>query len=189
LIAHDVGVHHTTISRDLRRNRGGRGYSCDQAHRLCLARRHRVDPKIKGSLRQLIHRKLALKWSPDQISGWLKRQQITQISGQAIYRHIGRHPRLLRHLRHGGKRYRTAAQGRLGPISGRVCITQRPDCVDGKTRLGDWELDTIQGPGRSVVVSMVDRASKLCQLRLASRPDATHVSRAILTALAPPTAS
>jgi IS30 family transposase len=182
-IAIDVGVHHTTISRELLRNRGGRGYFHDQAHRMSLARRHRLSPRIVGNLRQLIHRKLALKWSPDQIAGWLRRHEICQISGQAIYRHIGRHTRLRRHLRHGGKGYRRSVQGRSGPISGRVCIQHRPESVALKARVGDWELDTIRGAGRSVVVSMVDRASKLCQLRLAVSPDATRVSRALLAAL------
>lgn len=58
--------------------------------------------------------------------------------------------------------------------------------VEQKLRVGDWELDTIRGAGRSVVVSMVDRASKPCQLRLAESPDATCVSRALLAALMPP---
>lgn len=185
-IAADIGVHHTTISRELRRNSGGRGYRHDHAHRMSLARRHRIRPRIAGALRQLIHRKLALKWSPEQIAGWLGRHEIARLSGQAIYRHITRHPRLGRHLRHQGKRYRKAAQGRTGPISGRVCIQSRPEIVEQKLRAGDWELDTIRGTGRAVVVSMVDRASKLCQLRLAAGPDATHVSRALLVALRKP---
>ncbi len=184
-IARDVGVHHSTISRELRRNCGGRGYFHDQAHRLSLARRHRISPRIAGRLRRLVQRKLALKWSPDQIAGWLRRHEISQISSQAIYRHIARHPRLRRHLRHAGKRYHRSAQGRSGPISGRVCIQNRPEIVELKARVGDWELDTIRGAGQAVVVSMVDRASKLCQLRLAPRPDATCVSRALLTALTP----
>jgi IS30 family transposase len=184
-IAGDVGVHHTTISRELRRNSGRRGYLFRQAHRFCLARRHRVLSRIVGDLRRLVHRKLALKWSPDQIAGWLRHHDIAQISGQTIYRHIRRHPRLRKHLRHRGKRYNKTAQGRLGPISGRVCLQNRPDIVAQKTRVGDWELDTIRGSGRAVVVSMVDRASKLCQLRLAASADATSVSRALLAALMP----
>ena len=185
-IARDIGVHHTTICRELRRNRGGRGYLHDQAHRMCLLRRHRAEAKIRGNLRQLIHQKLALKWSPDQIAGWLRRHEIAQVSSQAIYRHVNRHPRLRRHLRHGGKRYHSPAQGRLGPISRRVGIQDRPSVVEQKARAGDWELDTIRGTGRVAVVSMVDRASKLCELRLAHSTDATHVSRAIIAALGKP---
>ena len=184
-IAADIGVHHTTVSRELRRNSGGWGYRHDQAQRMSLARRHRIRPRITGGLRQLINSKLALKWSPDQIAGWLRRHGIARLSSQAIYRHITRHPRLRRHLRHQGKRYRKAAQGRTGPIAGRIGIQDRPEVVERKSRAGDWELDTIRGTGRAVVVSMVDRASKYCQLRLAEGPDATCVSRALLAALMP----
>lgn len=184
-IARDIGVHPSTISRELRRNSGGWGYRHEQAQRMSLARRHRIVPRITGALRQIVHRKLALKWSPDQIAGWPRRHKIARLGSQAIYRHITRHPRLRRHLRHQGKRCRKAAQGRTGPIAGRAGIQQRPEIVERKSRVGDWELDTIRGTGRVVVVSMVDRASKLCQLRLAEGPDATCVSRALLAALMP----
>lgn len=184
-VAADLGVHHTTVSRELRRNCRGRGYRHDQAHRMSLARRHRLSPRIVGDLRRLVHEKLALKWSPDQIAGWLRLHEIAEISSQTIYCHIARRPWLRKHLRHSGKRYRKVAQGRLGPISGRICIQDRPDIVDQKERIGDWELDTIRGTGRVVVVSMVDRASKLCQLRLAARSDSTCVSRSLLAALMP----
>jgi IS30 family transposase len=130
--------------------------------------------------------KLFRKWSPTQISGWLARHGIGWISPETIYRYIRARPHLKRHLRHRGKRYLRASDGRRGPIKDRVDISQRPKIVEQKLRLGDWELDTIAGAGRAVLVSMVDRASKLCLLRVVARPNAVLVSRAILSAMLPP---
>lgn len=78
---------------------------------------------------------------------------------------------LYRHLRRGGRRYRRFGarfdfiHRRTGPISGRVDIGQRPAIVEEKSRVGDWELDTMVGTQRrGVLVSMVERGSKLVRL-------------------------
>lgn len=181
----DIGVHASTISRELRRNRGGRGYRFKQAHLMSHSRRHRKMVKIHGELRQILLEKLRLKWSPEQISGWLMLQNIARISHETIYRFLRDNPRFKRHLRHKGKRYRKLVTGRTGPISNRVDIDQRPDIVEEKTRIGDWELDTIYGSGRAALVSMVDRKSKLCLLRKVNKNNSQSVSKAILHALKP----
>ena len=83
-IALDLDVSHSTISRELRRNRGERGYRHKLAHRKSLARRHRKVRKMRGELRQIVLEKLRLKWSPEQISGWLALHKIAQISHETI---------------------------------------------------------------------------------------------------------
>lgn len=185
-IGRDLCVHHATISRELRRNGGRGGYHHVEAQALSLARRRRPAVKMRGAFVLVVLGKLFRKWSPQQISGWLALHGQGAISHETIYRYVRARPHLKRHLRHRGRRYRRSDDGRRGPIRGRVDISQRPGIVDQKARLGDWELDTIAGAGSAVLVSMVDRASKFCQLRRAASPGAVPVSRAILAALGKP---
>ncbi|MEM7241704.1 MAG: IS30 family transposase [Pseudomonadota bacterium] len=184
-IGHDIGVHHTTVSRELRRNAASGVYHHGRAQGLRDARRWRAMPIMSGGFVQIVLGKLFRKWSPQQISDWLARHGLGRISHETIYRYIRLRPYLKRHLRHRGKRYLRASDGRRGPIKGRVDISQRPAIVEQKARLGDWELDTIIGAGRAALVSMVDRASKFALLRRVERAGAVLVARAILDALSP----
>ncbi len=72
-IADLVGMHKSTISRELQRNRGQRGYRPKQAHHFALAHRHRRRSRIQPQTWQLVAEKLRADWSPEQISGWLRR--------------------------------------------------------------------------------------------------------------------
>src|SRR5687767_9619236 len=80
--------------------------------------------------------------------------------------------KLHRCLRHGGRRWRCyrwlrKKARRYGPIPDRVDIRERPAIVEQKARVGDWELDTMVGnKRRGVLVSMVERGSKLVRLAL-----------------------
>ncbi|MEM7242930.1 MAG: IS30 family transposase, partial [Pseudomonadota bacterium] len=169
--------------RELRRNTRNGAYHHACAQSLSAARRWKAAPIMSGRFVQIVLGKLFRKWSPQQISGWLARHGLGRISRETIYRYIRARPYLKRHLRHRGKRYVRASDGRRGPIKGRVDISQRPEIVEEKHRLGDWELDTIVGAGQAVLVSMVDRASKFVLLRVVARPNAVLVARAILSAL------
>ena len=72
-IANLLGVHKSTICRELRRNRGQRGYRPKQAHGFALARRQQTCSRIRPQTWKLIAEKLRADWSPEQISGWLWR--------------------------------------------------------------------------------------------------------------------
>ena len=193
-IADALGVHRSTISRELRRNSGFRGYLFNQAQGL-HDRRHEyvrsLPRKMTTRMIRLIESKLQLQWSPQQISGWLRRHYPRSISHERIYKYIWADKRkggtLYRHLRHHGKKYRKRSSDKAnrGRIPGRVDIETRPDIVAHKTRLGDWEVDTIIGKGRQgALVSMVDRASKYtCIVNVPSRK-AEHVTLAICNRLA-----
>ncbi len=140
----------------------------------------------------LIKEKLKLQWSPVQISGWLKQKGKALISHETIYKYIWKDKQerglLYKNLRHQGKKYNKRGKGTAGRgcIISRVDIDQRPSIVEEKTRLGDWELDTIIGAsGQDVIVSMVERASKLTRLMKVNRKTAQHVSEALITALEP----
>ena len=71
-IAAIIGVHKSTISRELRRNRGQKGYRPKQAHSLCLQRRRlKATSRIGSTTWITVERLLREDWSPEQISGWL----------------------------------------------------------------------------------------------------------------------
>ncbi len=93
------------------------------------------------------------------------------LSHEWIYQHVWADKRsggeLYKNLRHSGKKYnkRSGAYGGRGCIPGRVDLDERPEIVEQKDRLGDWELDTIIGAKhQGAIVSAVDRKSKFCVL-------------------------
>ena len=73
-------------------------------------------------------------------------------------------------LRQRGKKYGAAKAGR-GLIPGRIDIAHRPAIVDIKSRLGDWELDSIIGAKyRGAIANMVERKTALTILVLLDGP-------------------
>lgn len=173
--ATQLGVHHSTISREIKRNSGRRGYQIKQAHSKAKARRaqnhlHKATPELIAAIEEKLCQQ---QWSPQQIVGRFKRQGLTCLSHEWIYRHVWADKRrggtLYKHLRHGGKKYnkRCNKNAGRGCIPGRIDIDQRPSVVQAKERLGDWELDTIIGARhRGAVLSAVERYSKYVELML-----------------------
>lgn len=196
-IANIVGVHQSTISRELSNNSGQRGYRHKQAQEKAEQRRRdAVSPnKMTADLISLIESKLREDWSPEQVSGWLLEAQETLISHETIYRHIWADKRaggdLHTHLRHQVKRYDKRRNGKStrGQIKGRVSIDERPDIVDKKVRVGDWEIDTMIGKGHSgALVTIVERATNFtvaAQVNSKSAADVTQATIALLTPLKP----
>jgi len=192
-IAKALNVHHTTISREIKRNSGEEGYNYQQAEAKAIANRpSHPKKKMTPQLIELLEEKLKLQWSPVQISGWLKVKGKGLASHETIYKYIWQDKRegglLYKELRHNGKKYNKRSKGSTGRgcIIGRVDIDQRPPIVAEKTRLGDWELDTIIGArGEDAIVSIVERASKLTQLVKVGRKTAQEVSQALIASLEP----
>ena len=171
-IAELMGRDRSTIYREIKRNRGGRGYRPKQAQRKAEERqlRCRREPKMDDrKLRSLVTRLLKKAWSPDQIAKWLHREHPRNakrhVSHQTIYTWIAQEaPELRRHLRRHGKR-RNGPEKR-GQLVGCTSIEGRPKVVDSRRRFGDWEGDTIVSPGRrSGLVTMVDRKSGYLRIR------------------------
>jgi IS30 family transposase len=192
-IARALNVHHTTISRELKRNFDNEAYHYEKAQaKSTLRRASRANKKMQSEIATTVKQKLKLQWSPVQISGFLKRHKIAFISHETIYKYIWKDKaqggELYKDLRHHGKKYtkRSHALAGRGCIIARVDIDQRPTIVDEKARLGDWELDTIIGvQGGDVLVSMVERASKLTRLVKVDGKTATAVSDALINTLGP----
>lgn len=190
-----IGVNQSTISRELRRNRGLRGYRHKQAQRLAAERRHSANKayKMTPELVRLIEDKLCEEqWSPDQISGWLKKQGETTISHERIYLHIWANKRaggnLWENLRRQHKPYDKRRNGKStrGVIRNRIGIENRPDIVDKKTRVGDWEFDTVIGcHHQGALVTLVERKTKFTLVGLVEHKTADAVTKEIVRLLTP----
>jgi len=168
-IADAVGVHKSTISRELRRNRGDRGYRPKQAEEKAVFRKQHAKKHIKftDELKQVVIKKIKLDWSPEQISGYLEKENLGDISHERIYQFLLEDKKadglLYTHLRHSGKKRkkRYGSKDRRGQLKNRVSIEERPAVVDKKKRIGDWEGDTIIGKQQQkAIVTLVDRTSK-----------------------------
>ena len=195
-IARHLGVHRSSIGRELKRNSGMFGYFYEEAEELKKRRRHNasiIPLKMIQQVIDIIDRKLHIQWSPVQISGWMKCQKASlRISPERIYQHIWQDKKqggvLYKNLRHGGKKYNKRSKGTAGRgcIANRVDIDERPKIVELKERVGDWELDTIIGCGQQgAIVSMVDRASKLTKLAKIPAKLADMVSKVMVMRLGP----
>jgi len=191
-IAQQLQVHKSTISRELARNRGLRGYRPKQAHQGAVFRQqnkatHQIDPATWS----IIEQQLRNEWSPEQIRAWLKQLKARSVSHECIYQYILKDKRqggnLYRHLRcqkQRKKRYGT--YNRRGQIPHRVSIDQRPAIVESRSRLGDWEVDTIIGKGHhQALVSLTERKSRLLRLAKITCKSAECVTQAVIELLKP----
>lgn len=174
-IAKAIGRSQGTISKELRRNRGQRGYRPRQADRLAEERKagKRSRPKVMvGELKEEVESRIRINHSPEQISNSLALIGL-QVSHETIYQHVARDKEaggdLASNLRINGKRrYRWRCKtGRREKIPNRVDIDLRPAVVEGRERFGDWEADLIQGgDGSGFLVSLYERKSRLGLLYL-----------------------
>jgi transposase, IS30 family len=192
-IARELAVDKSTISRELRRNRGARGYRPKQAHHKaqdrCQAKHNAT--RIKAETWQQIELLLRQQWSPEQISGYHKKQNLASVSPERIYQYIyadkAKGGDLHTHLRCRKKRRkRYGSHDRRGQILNRKSIAQRPAIVAEKSRLGDWEADTIIGKGhQQALVSLTERQSKCLLLAKVERKTEDLVQAAMVRLLTP----
>jgi IS30 family transposase len=191
-IAQAIGFSQATISKELTRNKGQRGYRNIQAQRFSDTRqsKKRARPKVvTGSVKEQIDARLLLKHSPDQISKTLELEGVS-VSHEAIYRYILADKKdggdLWRELRINGKRrYRRRCKvGRGQKIPERVDIDERPAVVATRKRYGDWEADLIQGgAGSGYLLSIYERKSRLGKLYKLSCKNSLATAKGIIEIL------
>nr|VFJ88521.1 MAG: hypothetical protein BECKLFY1418A_GA0070994_100459 [Candidatus Kentron sp. LFY] len=149
-------------------------------------RRGKVGSRITPETWGLIERLLREDWSPEQISLWLKEQNLPSVSHEWIYQHILQDKRnggnLYAHLRCQKKRKkRYGAHERRGQLPNKVSIEERPAIVDRRQRIGDWELDTIIGKShKQAIVSLTERKSRLSLISKVPTKGADEVKAAVL---------
>ena len=192
-IAEAIGFSQGTVSKELSRNRGLRGYRPAQAQRLSEGRRDGKRARghaLEGEVLIEVERRLRLHHSPEQISGALDVEGIAKVSHETIYRHVREDRKaggkLFQFLRINGKRrYRRRAKaGRYNKIPGRIGIEERPVSVENRTRYGDWEVDLIEGrKGTGYLLSMYERKTMTGLLHRLDTKGAKETSEGIVTTL------
>ena len=194
-IAHGLGRAPSTVSREIRRNGGSRRYRANPADRSAWERALRPKPcrlALHRELRWRVAQKLALQWSPEQISGWLKREfptdQEMQISHEAIYRSLFVQTRgvlkkeLTAHLRTRRQmrlpKSHNAESGR-GHILDMVSIRERPAEAEDRAVPGHWEGDLLTGANDTHIATLIERHSRFTMLVKLPRKDTTTVVAAL----------
>ena len=189
-IAKIIGVYKSTISRELKRNRGKKGYRPKQAHQFAIARRDKAQPRVTDKDWRMIEDLICLDWSPEQISDYCGKERELPISHEWIYQYIYRDKHnggtLWKHLRcHKKRRKRYGSYEKRGQIPNRKWIEQRQQAVEDRSRLGDWEADTIIGKGKKgAIVTLVDRKSRFLRMGLVARRTKEAVAGKIISLLA-----
>ncbi|MGP9645308.1 IS30 family transposase [Halomonas sp. AOP22-C1-8] len=168
-IAKDLGIHNSTISRELRRNATADGYEPELAQHRSDNRRRTAWKWTKRlpSMINIVAKQLREEWSPEQISGFMAPLIDRGVSHQWIYALIwddkARGGDLWRHLRQPKRRSKHRAHAKsagLGKIPNRVGIEHRPADVDDRLVIGHWEGDTVlKGHKQSGLVTLVERRS------------------------------
>lgn len=146
----------------------------------------KAKPRITRQTWSEVEEKLNQQWSPEQISGRRALEDRQRVSHEWIYQRIYRDKQagggLYLNLR-GSRLYRKR-YGRCdkrGSLVNQTSIEMRPPVVDEKSRLGDWELDTVLGkrPQREAIVSMTERKSKLLRIEKIGRRKADLVKNVV----------
>lgn len=170
-IAEELGVDRSTIGRELRRNLSHRGYRPNFADARANQRKREKQPKrISPQTWATVEEQINQEWSPQQISERLKLEGKESVSHERIYQHLAQDKRsggmLYRKLRcQKKKRSRYGKYSKGGVWQNLKRIDERPQVVTEKSRIGDWELDTIIGKGhQGAIVTIVDRRSKLLRM-------------------------
>jgi IS30 family transposase len=196
-IARTLGRSASTISREVRRNGGLERYRAARSDQAAWDRALR--PKLCKLaccpfLARTVSTKLQLKWSPEQIAGWLKRtypvEAHNQVSHETIYRSLFIQARgvlkkeLLEHLRARRtirrSRHASMKQSGLGQIKDAVSIRERPASVEDRAVPGHWEGDLIGGSKNSYVATLVERHSRYVMLIKVANKDTEGVVTALI---------
>jgi transposase, IS30 family len=200
-IGKEVGRHHSTISRELKRNTYPIDYLVEHGYRpstasilasvrASLRRRGKCKLAVNEQLRKVVLEKLQLRWSPEQISKYLsltyKEQPGMQISHESLYTYIyilGRgalkkelhsYLRQKKDVRNYRKRSRPGRQ-----FEDMLSIEERPKSVESRTIPGHWEGDLIIGKGqKSAIGTIVERTTRFLIIVPLKARDAETVRKA-----------
>ena len=187
-IARLLGRHRSTISRELGRGRGLRGYRAEQACSKASERAkksrnaRRVDAKVWADVSFY----LGLQWSPEQIASKL------EVSHESVYLHVyankaagGQLHKNLRSQKPRRKRH-LSGRDRRGQIPNRRPISERPEHIEQRRQVGHWEGDTVIGAAhKQAIVTLVERKSGFAVLAKVSNKTTDLVRRAIEIKLKP----
>lgn len=191
VIARILGKNRSTISREIKRNCGQRGYRPKQAQKFSLERKATNSHKLNDFFWCYVEHLIKHYYSPEQVSGrltflgWEGVASVEHIY-RYIYRDKARGGTLHTYLR-SQKHYRKrtlSGQERRGQIKERRDITERPAIVDARMRYGDYEGDTLVGKNhKGAVVTLVDRVTKMIKIKALPNRQAHLVKAACISLL------
>ena len=165
-IAEALSVNRSSIFREIKRNSTKRGaYNAAYAQMLCDERKERLkrNRAFDQHKEKLVKKYLEKEqWSPQQITGYCKANDIPMVSHERIYQYIRQDKQqgggLYKHLRHRLKHRKRPVGGKQISIKNRTSIEQRPEIINEKKRFGDWEIDTVVGKNnKGAIVTIVER--------------------------------
>lgn len=184
-----IGRTFVSVFRELQRNSVEGVYCPQTAHALYQKRMtsKSAASKFTDELKVYLETRLRSFWSPEEISGQMKREQrVDCVSFKTIYRWFY-DKKLLNgskmYLRRKGKRYNYT--GIVGRIKNTKSIHDRPIESDLRLRLGDWEVDTVESPKgkKACIVTLVDRKSRFLKAALSLTRRADDVNQVIISLL------
>ena len=203
-IANQLGVHRSTISRELKRSipkrgRGSGEYCASNAEKKTRSR-HKEKYKIvflTSDLKQSIFDKMTLdKWSPELISKRWKLEGKVTVSHETIYKWIweSKHTNrienklfktLYQELKHGKRRQkRGIIKDTRGAILNRKHISERPDVIEQRKRIGDLEADLMMGKDhKSALLVLTDRTTLITMIDKLQGKTSSEVTQKIIERL------
>jgi IS30 family transposase len=195
-IADALGINKSTVYREINRNGGKRGgYNAKQANEFAAEKKERFNIKRKFTekMKDFIKEKLGEEqWSPEQIVGYCRLNNIQMISHETIYKYIYEDKKnggdLYKNLRIASNQYRKryGKYDKRGKIKDKVSIEQRPDIVNNKERCGDWEADLIVGKrNKDAILTMVERKTLFTVITKTDGKKADSVKNKMINGLAP----
>lgn len=170
-----MGRHRSTLYRELKRNRNAGRYQPGAADAKAKERHPKAANKLRENetLNHYVVEGLKKGWSPEQISGRMKRErQPFYACAESIYRYIYQHKNLglyqllprkkIKRYSHGVRKPR---ENRFQMAKKNIC--HRPEDIDKRAQIGHWEGDTIrfQHSQKTCVTTLVERKSRFVCLR------------------------
>ncbi len=193
-IAAQLGRHRSTIDRELARNTSEKGYDPAKAHTRAKARLSGPGNvrTVADQVWEMATRYLRLGLSPEQVSARLRLESQPSLSTECIYLRVyadkragGSLANSLRSQKARRKRY-GSGQERRGVLRNCTRIDKRPKVVDKRSRIADWEGDTVIGSGhQGVLVTLVERKSRYTLAAPMPRRTSDLVSQAMIELLRP----
>jgi len=188
-----LGRSHTTIIREIEKNTPPQNnyYLPHKAHERATTRKteaHRKKRLKNDFIRHWVEKKLELKWSPEQISGWLNKIHQQSIGYEAIYQYIYTEKQeLIRFLPRKHKKRFFKGHSRKhskSHIPHRISIDARPLVVNSRTRFGDWEADTaVSRQSKAAIQVLAERKSRKIFITKLARKTSAKMKNATIRKL------
>lgn len=165
-IAKRLGFNKSTIYREIKRNNHWNKYlpsvadqRAKKRYKLCKRK-----PKIRGSIEKIVQSALKEGWSPEQVAGRIRLEKIENISHETVYRYTRNNPNFKQFLRWYKRRGYGRYKQRMTRPGWMISIKQRPAIVDERSRIGDWERDTMYVKDRKTILVLTERKSRFTLL-------------------------